>query len=393
MQLVYVTSRYPYGPGEAFLGPEIAAHVESGWDTAVFPAIRRGTLQHSDAGAIAARTAVPSTFAVARDFVRFVLGARAARTAWLSTLTRPQPARIRAKNAIVLWRLGALIRLVRQHGARHIHAHWGGTSSTLAMTASRATGVPWSLTLHRWDIFEDNLLEAKIASASFTRVISDQAMSDVRGIVPHAEPVVVHMGVRVPRETAAHESRRDGCRFVCVASLVPVKDHLTLLHAFAAAGDADATLELVGHGPLEQDLRSLAAQLGIADRVVFAGLVDHDELLARLRAGEWDAIVLASSSAGTEHEGIPVSLMEGMAAGVPPVATDSGATRELVTDGAGLLVPPGDRHALAEALGRLGSNAELREQTGAAARARVASAFDAERVAGALRQLIAEASA
>jgi glycosyltransferase involved in cell wall biosynthesis len=81
-----------------------------------------------------------------------------------------------------------------------------------------------------------------------------------------------------------------------------------------------------------------------------------------------------------------------MAAGLPPVATDSGATRELITDGAGLLVPPGDRRALAEALSRLSASTELRAQVAAGARARVAEAFDADRIAATLRTMIAEAS-
>ena len=393
MKIVYVTSRYPFGPGEAFLGPEISAHIDSGWDVAVFPAIRKGKLEHSDAGAIVERTDVPSALAVARDFARFVLGAPVARRAWLSMLSRPQPARIRLKNAVVLWRLGAMIRLVRTKGARHIHAHWGGASSTLAMAASRATGVPWSLTLHRWDIFENNLLESKIASAAFTRVISGRAVEDVRAVVPRAEPAVVHMGVRVPHEPAVPERDPNRCRFVCVASLIPVKDHVTLLHAFAASGRSGSTLELVGDGPLEASLRALARELRIDDRVTFSGLLDHDRLLARLRAGEWDAIVLASSSSGSEHEGIPVSLMEAMAAGLPAVATDSGATRELITDGAGLLVPSSDRAALADALGRLSADPELRAQLGAAARARIEAAFDAGRVAETLREMISGASA
>lgn len=389
MQIVYVTSRYPYGPGEAFLGAEIGAHIDSGWDVAVFPAIRKGKLEHSDSGAIVARTAVPSALAVARDFARFVLVAPAARRAWLSVLSRPQPARIRVKNAVVLWRLGAMIRLVRTHGARHIHVHWGGASSTLAMAAARATGVPWSVSLHRWDIFENNLLAAKIGAASFTRVISQRAVEDVRAIVPDAEPRVVHMGVRVPREPIA-PSHVGPCRFVCIASLIPVKDHVTLLHAFVST---EGTLDLIGDGPLEAPLRTLAEELGVADRVTFLGLVDHDQLLARLRAGEWDAIVLASSSTGSEHEGIPVSLMEAMAAGLPAVATDSGATSELVTEGAGLLVPPSDREALAVALRRIGESPGLRAQMGAAARARVEAAFDAELIAETLRQMMTGASA
>ncbi|MGN6798395.1 MAG: glycosyltransferase, partial [Gaiellaceae bacterium] len=302
--------------------------------------------------------------------------------------SRPQPPRIWLKHGVVRVWLGAIIRLGRAHGSSHIHAHWGGSSSPLAMAAARATGVPWSLSLHRWDIFENNLLTEKIGAAQFTRVISERAVQDVRTIVPRAEPRVVHMGVRVPRDVAVPERDGGHCRFVCVASLIPVKDHETLLHAFAASGGRDDTLELIGDGPLEPSLRALAAELGIAHRVTFAGLVDHDRLLGRLQAGEWDAVVLASSSTGSEHEGIPVSLMEAMAAGVPPVATDSGATRELVTDDAGLLVPPRDREALAAALQRFGSDPELRTQVGASARARVSDAFNAERASKELRELM-----
>lgn len=394
MEIVYVTSRYPYGPGEAFLGPEIAAHIAAGWDVVVFPAIRRGALQHSDAEAVVARAAVPSTLAVARDFVRHVVRNRTALRAWLSIVRRPQSVKTRVKNMVVLWRLGSLIQLMQTHRAAHIHAHWGGSSSTLALAASRATGVPWSLTLHRWDIYANNLLDEKVTSASFTRVISDRSAADVRSIVPHAEPIVLHMGVDVPVASAARGTRVGDCRFVCVASLIPVKDHATLLHAFASvAADGGASLDLVGDGPLEAHLRALAAGLGIADRVAFAGLVDHHELLGRMRAGEWDAIVLASASSGSEHEGIPVSLMEAMAAGIPPLATDSGATRELVTDEAGILVRPGDRQALADGFGRLIASAELRGRLAESARMRVAEGFDAERIAGTLRAMIASAAA
>jgi glycosyltransferase involved in cell wall biosynthesis len=388
VRIVYVTSRFPYGPGEAFLGAEIAAHLRAGWGVTVFPAIRRGRLEHGDAAGLADAVHYPSRFTVAADLVRVLGGSGKARAAARSALLAAQAPRTRTKNAAVLSRLGTLVRLLHRSRAEHLHVHWGGASSTRAMAAAEAAGIPWSLTLHRWDIFADNLLAAKIGAASFTRVISEGSVADVRSIVPDAQPVVVHMGVELPASPAALDIDRP-CRLVCVASLLPVKDHETLLRAFAAATDDDrASLELVGAGPLERELRALVSELGLEDRVWFVGAVEHESLLARMRSGEWDAVVLSSTDDGSEREGIPVSLMEAMAAGLPAVATDSGGTRELVRKSSGILVPPGDRAALAEALHRVIDDPRLRARLGAGARSRVAEAFDVDKVAAELRALM-----
>lgn len=102
---------------------------------------------------------------------------------------------------------------------------------------------------------------------------------------------------------------------------------------------------LVGDGPLRPELEAMAAQLGIADKVLFVG-ERHDipEMLASL-----DVSILISSS-----ESLSNVILESMAAGVPVVATDVGGNPELVRDkGTGLLVPPGDQRRLVEALTHL----------------------------------------
>lgn len=388
MQLVYVTSRFPFGPGEGFLAAEVESHLSAGWTVTIFPALPTGGLRHHDATAIVERTVAPSWSAAAAVTARGLSRDRALRRRTLGVLRRPQSAATRAKNALVLSRAGALAGLLREREADHVHAHWGSTSSTLAMTAAETVGIPWSITLHRWDIYENNLLADKVRSAAFTRVISERAAVDVRRLVPSAEPHVVHMGVEVP-EGEPPRPRSGACRFVCVAALVRVKNHEGLLRAFARAVEGtEATLELVGEGPLEPTLRDLARSLGVDTRVTFTGFVDHDALLSRLRRGDWDAAVLASTAGETEHEGIPVSLMEAMAAGLPAVATDSGATSELVVEGAGVLVAAGDEPALAAALRRVGGDPDLRARLAAGARAHVRAAFDVARVGEELRALI-----
>ena len=71
------------------------------------------------------------------------------------------------KNVVVFPKALALARIVRLLRADHIHAHWASTSSTAAYIASRISGIPWSMTAHRWDIAENNMLKEKFKSGSF----------------------------------------------------------------------------------------------------------------------------------------------------------------------------------------------------------------------------------
>jgi glycosyltransferase involved in cell wall biosynthesis len=123
-------------------------------------------------------------------------------------------------------------------------------------------------------------------------------------------------------------------------------------------------LVLVGSGPLEDGLRSQADAAGLAGRVVFAGSRgDVPDLLAA-----FDVFVLSS-----RYEGLPIALLEAMAAGRACVATAVGGVPEVVTDGVdGVLVPPGDPDALAAALAAVAGDADRRAALGAKAEARAA---------------------
>ena len=110
--------------------------------------------------------------------------------------------------------------------SRQDQDRWAARSQQ-RFSAAQAAGIPWSMTLHRWDIYENNLLAAKVHEASFTRVISESAAADVRTIVPDAQPRVVHMGVDVPAMRAAARADGGPLRLVCVASLAPTVTGVT----------------------------------------------------------------------------------------------------------------------------------------------------------------------
>lgn len=157
--------------------------------------------------------------------------------------------------------------------------------------------------------------------------------------------------------------------FVSVGRLqAPQKDFLTLLRAVALLPRRLLRVVVVGDGPDRRELLAERERLGLDDDVDFAGVRnDVPELLSGC-----DAFVLA-----TTYESLPLSIIEAMAAGLPCVVSNVGGVPELVVDGkTGLLVAPRDPAALAEALGRLATDSELRRSMGSASLARARACFD-----------------
>lgn len=168
---------------------------------------------------------------------------------------------------------------------------------------------------------------------------------------------------------AAFGIGEDQVLVVCVARLVWFKGLDTLIAAFAAVAPRcpKAHLLIVGEGPLAEDLAAQSRDLGLSQRITFAGLRnDVPDILAAS-----DIFVLSSVS-----EGMPISILEAMASGLPTVATDVGGVRELVAEGeTGFVVPARDAPAFAAPLERLCQDKALRKTQGAAARARAQAEF------------------
>ncbi|MBI1388515.1 MAG: glycosyltransferase [bacterium] len=218
------------------------------------------------------------------------------------------------------------------------------------------------------------------------------------GLAPSKLRVVVN-GVEPARFDAPHEEIRRTARAEfgfsdddlvagVVAQLRPAKRHDLLLDAAARLKDEFAGLKLLivgkdeGDGR-EQALREQAERLGLGDRVTFSGYrADARRLLRGM-----DLFVLPSSV-----EGIPVSVMEAMEAGLPAIATRVGGVPDVIEDGvSGAIIEPENIDALTEAMRRLLADAGLRERMGAAARERIASHFSVDAMARKFEALYAEA--
>lgn len=144
------------------------------------------------------------------------------------------------------------------------------------------------------------------------------------------------------------KAQEDPPTVLSLGRMMPVKGQDVLLEAFALVRDRhpQARLILIGDGPARQEFEQLAARLGIADAVDFVGQRDPDDV--RIFMGRTAVFALPSRS-----EGLPLALLEAMAAGLPVVATRVGGVPDVLEPGTGLLVPPEDAAALAEALSKL----------------------------------------
>ena len=172
-----------------------------------------------------------------------------------------------------------------------------------------------------------------------------------------------------------------------VANFTPKKDHLGLLEAFERIRTRipEAVLLLVGSGPLEEDLRADVTSRSLNGQVRFLG--SRDDVPALLPA--LDVFVL-----GSRFEGLPISLLEAMAAEVACVSTGVGGIPEAITDGVeGRLVPAGDPSALADVIIEMLHDRECRASLAAAGRARVEAEFSIQRAVRRTEEIYTDALA
>jgi glycosyltransferase involved in cell wall biosynthesis len=384
-RLLYVASSFPYGQNDTFFGPEVRELVRQGVDVLAVPVRPRGPLTTPDAESRTVRKPLLDA-EIARAAVAELVRAPAATiAAFLLLLQSPAP-KVLLRNLAGFPKALWLARLARSWQADHIHAHWAGPPSTVALIASRLSGVPWSFTAHLSDIPARNLLHAKSSSAVFVRFIAHAMQDLARRCAPGVDEkrwTVVRLGVELP-PARSQPPANDPPVVLFAARFDPVKRHAALLDAVASLVRTGERLELwlAGSGRLQPAAEEQARELGLGATVRFLGYVRNAEILGWLEAGAVDAVAIPS-----DWEGVSVAMIEALAHGVPTIATDVGGTAELLGDGCGLLIPPGDPTALADAIRRLLHSPQLRQDVSRAGRARVEQEFAVERVVARLREL------
>ena len=285
-----------------------------------------------------------------------------------------------------VWRLAQLLRRGRFD---LVHTHSPVPAAAARLLAPRRTRL-----LHtEHNVWERYRAPTRLANQlTFGRNVTAFGVSDgvtasmtpprwALGNPPHAETLLHGVDAEdVPRGPEARAASRrtlsiseDAPVIGTVANLTPKKDQATLLAAVDRLRGQlpDVELVIIGSGPLDAELRAEARRREMDAYVHFLGSRDD---VADLLPG-FDVFTLSS-----RYEGLPISMLEAMAAGVPVVVTAVGGIPEAITDGVhGRLVPPGDAHALTDGLHAVLSDVEVAGRLASAGRDRVAAAFSIDR--------------
>ena len=320
-----------------------------------------------------------------RESVRYLSshreGSRAAKAGaavnalWRTTLAcltnRPAVVHAHAASRASFLRKSLLLLIARASGCRTIF-HLHGAEFDLFAGAESGPMLRW------W-------IRRTLERSSVVIALSDSWAGFLRGFAPAARIVVVPNSVPLPPESGIDRGFEQPGRILFLGRVDAGKGVFELLEAVASLAPACPELHLVigGVGQLNQ-VRRRADELGIGERIGLPGWLDA--------AGKARELARAQIFCLPSHaEGLPMALLEAMAAAKAVVSTRVGGIPEAVADNAnGLLVAPGDAGALAKALGALLNDAALRARLGDAARATVRERFSTEAALGQLSALYRE---
>jgi glycosyltransferase involved in cell wall biosynthesis len=295
------------------------------------------------------------------------------------------------RPGVQLGLFGQLRAVLNDLRADVVHSHQVGTLFYAGLATAGLQRARMVHTAHGREHYADRARTRLLGRLGGARVdrffcLTTDMVSEVRSarIVPRCKIRLITNGI----DTSLYRTRRggeeirqemripDSARVIgTVGRLVPIKNHHLLIRAFAQIKrmEPDAHLLLVGGGPLHAELGALAADLGLADSVHFAGY--QQDVIRHLSA--MDYFVLTSRSEGT-----PQAVLEALVAGLPVAASNVGGLPEVIEHGrTGLLFPSDDAAACAATIERLMCDDQLVRTLTEAARQATAARYDVSRMA------------
>lgn len=384
VKIAYVLNTYPQ-PSHSFIRREIQALERQGLDVARL-AMRASDAPLVDDGdkAEAQKTEyvlAKGGKALAGALLREVLkpGFRRAFTQAILMGRRSSAGVLR--HLIYLGEAAWIKQRCAKDGIEHIHAHFGTNSTAVAMLTHLLGGPKYSFTAHGPEEFDAPRalsLGAKVDASAFTVAISSFGRSQLSRWADFASwsrIKVVHCGIEPAKFAHPEPMPGGGLRLAAIGRFVEQKGQMGLVQSLAKVVPAhpETQLYLIGDGEMRGDLEAAIAEHGLQRNVTLTGWLDEAGVREQLAAAH--ALVMPSFA-----EGLPMVVMEAMAAARPVVATYIAGTPELVVPGkTGWLVPAGDVDALADAILDLAQTPkDVRDEMGQTGRKRVLDRHDSD---------------
>ncbi|MFX0137790.1 MAG: glycosyltransferase family 4 protein, partial [Candidatus Hodarchaeota archaeon] len=321
MKVAYITAQAPYGKGETFIIEEMLAIKQSGIEIIIFPRNPTRNIFNKKAEKILINTIwIPL---VNIQMITYFFGSffknRRLRKTCFKIIKDSRKISILAKNFLIMPKANYIAQRIKNSNVDHIHAHWGSTTSTMSYIISELTNIPWSFTLHRWDISENNILKLKCSSAKFTRCICEDGkfeLIELLGSQFKNRIKIIHMGIQIPKVDTGLRKRNSRFIIICPANLRSKKGHCYLIKACKIVldeGIKNYLCLIIGDGPLRSNLNSQIRKLNLSYYVKILKRMPHEKLMQMYEKKEVDVVILPSIvDKDGEREGIPVALMEAM---------------------------------------------------------------------------------
>jgi glycosyltransferase involved in cell wall biosynthesis len=286
----------------------------------------------------------------------------------------------------IFWEGVYYARVINKIGIRHVHAHFAWNAADCARIIKRLAGVSFSMTAHQSDIhrFPERLSE-KLEDAKFiltcTRGNKDYLEKKYGEKIGSKISVVYH-GIDVSQFSPDIRKKEKDIDILSIGSLIKYKGFEYLIKACAEVKDRRLFRKcvIVGDGEDKDSLEALIRRLGLSDKVEIKDPVSHSEIAVLY--GRAKSFILPITIIDGAPHGIPNVLAEAMAMGLPVIATNVPHIPELIENNKnGLLVADKDPLELANAIGEILSNEDLRSRLGEEARTKIISDFDGKTLA------------
>jgi colanic acid/amylovoran biosynthesis glycosyltransferase len=270
------------------------------------------------------------------------------------------PGKSTGEKAAIIFKATAVALLAKSSNLQHLHAHFGSDAATVALMASRLSGLPFSFTAHAKDIYhtyndevtDQRMRRAKIGEAAFVATVSEFNRKHLARIAGKQSATRIHRlynGIDLSRFSYRSEGR-DVATILAVGRLVEKKGFTHLVEAcrFLAACGVKFRCDIVGDGPLHEELAAQIAAAKLTGNVRLLGPRKQEQLIDLMQTATLMALPCIVTESG-DRDGLPTVLLEALASGLPCVSTTVSGVPEIIEDGAsGFLAEPGNAQQLAD---------------------------------------------
>jgi glycosyltransferase involved in cell wall biosynthesis len=362
-RVAYIMSRFP-GLSETFILREMCELERLGWSLGLYPLIyQEESVIHEEAKSWMQRAQRPSLLSIAVDNIRLIFSRP---LVYFSILARVffenrSSLKFLSRAVIVFPKAVWMAHHMSAEKITHVHAHYATHPALAAWIINQITGISYGVTVHAHDIFVDrSMLNRKLLDARYIVAISEY---NLKFLVEHCgdwiteKTHIIHCGIYSEEYVSKPLPAKRNERFelVSIGSLRSYKGFTFLLDACSLLKETGINFRcrIIGGGELRESLVAQIQKLGIGDKVELIGPKNQTEVAEILKTADCYVQPSIITSTG-KMEGIPVSLMEAMASGLPVIASNISGIPELVIhERTGLLVPPNDPPALHEAVLRI----------------------------------------